>query len=111
MLLIVFYLVLSALAVRHTTNHHSEYLRSGSRSNRDTGNRDNVYAAGNCKNGMEEQVGAKTVCKQCNAGFVPINGVCTAQGTQSIAERLSISVIMRAACRIALAPFCGSFPA
>ncbi|KAE8302023.1 VSP [Giardia duodenalis] len=85
MLLIAFYLVLSTLAVRHTTNHHSEYLRSGSRSNRDTGNRDNAYAAGNCKDGMEEQVGADTVCKQCNAGFVPINGVCTAQGTPSIA--------------------------
>ncbi|EFO65495.1 VSP [Giardia lamblia P15] len=84
MLLIVFCFVLGTLAVQHAESHHSEYLSSNSQSDGDVGTRGNVYAAGNCEGGMEEQVGAETVCKQCTAGFVPINGVCAAQNTPSV---------------------------
>lgn len=41
-------------------------------------------AKNNCANDKCEMLGATEICTQCNAGFVPIGGVCTAHNDQAV---------------------------
>ena len=78
MLLVIYYFLLSTIAMQYNDNHHFESTYPKSRFSGSTEARAQA-ADPTCQDGMEEMIGQTKICKQCKPTFVPINGKCTAK--------------------------------